>query len=91
MRVPTPPIDLTEAIHPDDLAATGQSIGDLMVVNRADADPSDVEYVLGADPTDPDGYTRSQFQWFRLPNGDLILGLFPQDVTYFGVTDRAGV
>lgn len=59
------------------------------VISRADADPSDVTFVLAGDPEAED--TRSQWQWFRLPNGDLILGTFPQGDTYFGVADRAGV
>ena len=36
--------------------------------------------VLNARDTDPDG--RSQFMWLRLPNGDLMLGVFPQGDTY---------
>lgn len=58
-------------------------------INRADADPADVNYVLSKDSNDDEG--RSQWQWFRLPNGDLILGVFPQGTTYFDIADSAGV
>ena len=36
--------------------------------------------VLNADPHSPEG--RSQLMWLRLPNGDLMLGVFPQGDTY---------
>lgn len=39
-----------------------------------------VKMVLAAKVKDPDG--RSQFLWVRLPNGDLILGVYPQAGTY---------
>lgn len=38
-----------------------------------------VAQILGAAPG-PD--TRSGFTWLRLPNGDLILGVFPQGALY---------
>lgn len=44
------------------------------------ASEQSVYQVLTADPNSEDG--RSQFVWVRLPNGDLILGVFPQGETY---------
>jgi hypothetical protein len=44
-----------------------------------------VETVLAADENDEDG--RSEWLWVRLPNGDLILGVYPQGETYM-VTER---
>lgn len=44
------------------------------------ASDESVHAVLNADPDDPDG--RSQWLWVRLPNGDLVLGIFPQGETY---------
>lgn len=32
---------------------------------------------------------RSGWLWLRLPNGDLILGVFPRGETYFAVEDDA--
>lgn len=54
-------------------------------VARSDARQREIDFVLNADPEDDNG--RSQFQWFRLPNGDLILGVFPQGDTYLNVID----
>jgi hypothetical protein len=45
-----------------------------------EADPKHVEMVLSADVNSDNG--RSQFCWVRLPNGDLVLGVFPQGETY---------
>lgn len=39
-----------------------------------------VNEVISADPKSDDG--RSPWMWIRLPNGDLILGVFPQGDTY---------
>jgi hypothetical protein len=36
--------------------------------------------IIESDENDPDG--RSQWLWFRFPNGDLILGVFPQGDMY---------
>ena len=38
--------------------------------------------VLAADPGAADGLTRSEWLWVTLPNGDVILGVFPQDATF---------
>lgn len=45
-----------------------------------------VEHVL-AQPDTLDG--RSPWVWLRLPNGDLILGVFPRGDTYFSVEGDA--
>lgn len=47
-----------------------------------------VDYTLGAtvednEAADPPTDGRSPFMWIRLPNGDLILGVFPYGDTYF--------
>lgn len=49
------------------------------------ADPTIAAAVLAADENDEEG--RSQFVWVRLPNGDLILGVFPQGGTYHLATE----
>ncbi len=51
-----------------------------------DASYSSVLTVLAADESsENDG--RSQWVWVRFPNGDLLLGTFPQGDTYFS-TER---
>lgn len=50
------------------------------------ADKESVSLVLGAEES-TDG--RSPWVWVRLPNGDLILGVFPQGETYFAIEDDA--
>lgn len=40
-----------------------------------------VDTVMNASEDDEDG--RSNWVWVRLPNGDLILGVYPQGDTYF--------
>jgi hypothetical protein len=45
-----------------------------------DADPEIATKVISAPITD-DG--RSNWKWFRLANGDLVLGCFPCGNTYF--------
>lgn len=44
-----------------------------------------VGIVLSADPGSEEG--RSQWIWVRLPNGDLVLGVFPQSDTYMAASD----
>lgn len=46
-----------------------------------------VEKVLSADVNSMDG--RSNWVWVRLPNGDLILGIYPQGDTYLALEDDA--
>jgi hypothetical protein len=48
-----------------------------------DASPESVVLVLGACEGDDEG--RSSWQWLRLPNGDLMLGVFPRGATYEAV------
>lgn len=51
------------------------------------ASQQSVEYVLKQPENTMDG--RSSWVWIRLPNGDLILGVFPQGDTYFSVEKDA--
>lgn len=44
------------------------------------AKQKDVDAVLKASPTSGEG--RSPWVWVRLPNGDLLLGVFPQGDMY---------
>lgn len=46
-----------------------------------------VELVMNSNENSLDG--RSNWVWVRLPNGDLILGVFPQGDTYFAVEEDA--
>lgn len=46
-----------------------------------EADQRAVDYVLAQSTSSMDG--RSEWLWLRLPNGDLVLGVFPQGDTYF--------
>lgn len=55
--------------------------GERVIATIKPADPEIVQQVLAADESDDDG--RSQWVWVRLPNGDLILGVYPQGDTYF--------
>lgn len=51
------------------------------------ASPAAVRKVLRAKEGFIDG--RSEYCWLRLPNGDLMLGVFPRGDTYFAVEDDA--
>lgn len=51
------------------------------------ASAKSVRSVLAADPSSPDG--RSPWMWVRLPNGDLVLGVYPQGTTYENVEEDA--
>lgn len=57
------------------------------LVYTAPASQECVDLVLSKSPDDDNG--RSAWQWIRLPNGDLILGVYPQGETYFEVEDEA--
>lgn len=46
-----------------------------------------VDFVISADVEGHGG--RSPWMFLRLPNGDLMLGVFPQGETYFAVEDAA--
>ena len=50
-------------------------------IHMQDAPDEAVRIVLSTQPDDPEG--RSQWLWVRFPNGDLMLGCFPQGDTYF--------
>ena len=50
------------------------------------AKEEDVAHVLGQGVND-DG--RSEWVWVRLPNGDLVLGVFPRGDTYFSMEKAA--
>lgn len=58
------------------------------VAVRINAKPEDVATVLEA-PMTEDG--RSDFQWFRLCNGDLLLGVFPHGDTYMEISDALDI
>ncbi len=45
------------------------------------ASPGSIFTVLTAEPNTDDG--RSEWMWFRLPNGDRIFGTYPRGDTYF--------
>lgn len=51
------------------------------------ASPEAVETVMDSPVETGDG--RSEWVWVRLPNGDLILGVFPQGATYEAVEQDA--
>jgi hypothetical protein len=56
------------------------NVGDVAYTIKQ-ASPEAVQYVLDQSEDDDNG--RSPFVWVWLPNGDLILGTFPQGDTYF--------
>lgn len=53
--------------------------------------PASAEAVLKVlhAPFDDDG--RGEWQWIRLPNGDLCLAVFPMGDTYIDVSEQEGV
>ncbi len=51
------------------------------------ASQASVDLVLAQSEEGMDG--RSNWVWVRLPNGDLVLGVYPQGDTYFEVEDDA--
>jgi len=65
-------------INPETGAPTGER---LAWTKPASTDA--VAAIAIADPNLEDGFTRSEWLWIRLANGDLILGTFPQDEAYF--------
>lgn len=59
---------------------TGETLETPVLLATASvADPTMVNFVVNQ-RVDNDG--RSEWQWFRLANGDLILGVFPRGDTY---------
>lgn len=73
------------ASHPEEIV--GHRPGDILVNDF----PEDLfrEILVTKDSDDDDG--RSQVVGIRLPNGDLILGFYPQGDTYEYVTQFYGV
>lgn len=65
-------IDLTIGMYPDDY--------DLTRIQTRPASKAAVEAIMKADERSLDG--RSNWLWFRLPNGDLLFGCFPEGDTY---------
>lgn len=55
------------------------------IIRSKPASEASVETMLNADPTSMDG--RSNWLWFRLPNGDLLFGCFPEGDTYFSTEE----
>ncbi len=47
-----------------------------------------VNAILAADDNPERGFTRSEFLWIRFSNGDLVLGVFPQDEAYFAFEEE---
>ncbi len=60
---------------------TGAST-DQVIARQEDASTEAVETILSA-PIGLIGDGRSNFKWFRLQDGTLILGVYPQGDTYF--------
>lgn len=77
MKISTEPIMVGDY---DDLPSDEQP-----TIMRSNAREREIAYMLNADFNDEDG--RSQWQWFRLPNGDLIFGTFPQGDTYISMAE----
>lgn len=76
--------DKIKVIEVDDSALNEQGqVAFLATI--CDASPTEVSFVLAQSPTEDDG--RSDWCWIRLPNGDLILGVFPQGETYLLIAD----
>lgn len=69
MKIGAKTYDISEAVH--------EGYG----ISLMPALPESVQTVLAASEDDEDG--RSEWLWVRLPNGDLILGVYPQGDTYF--------
>jgi len=67
----------TYIMHQDD---TGKDT-DLVICSREPAIQPAVELCLTA-PIEQGTDGRSRWYWFRLSNGDLILGFYPQGETY---------
>jgi hypothetical protein len=72
-------IEAHETRDPDD--------GNRLLAVVHPASQASVNYVLAQSEESMDG--RSNWVWVRLPNGDLILGVYPQGDTYFSVEKDA--
>ena len=82
MRAPARPV---RYVLPDETCFDEGKIP--FLVATAPASQEAVDLVLAA-PTDGDD-GRSEWLWIRLPNGDLILGVYPQGDTYMEVENEA--
>jgi hypothetical protein len=70
---------VTKSVNPE----TGQYT-DQIDAKYKPASQEALEAILDADvEINGPGFTRSEWLWFRLPNGDLIFGCFPQEELYF--------
>lgn len=70
---------------------TPQDDGTVSIAWFEPASDAAVAALTAADPDLEDGFTRSEWLWVRLANGDLILGFFPQDEGYFAHESERGV
>lgn len=58
-------------------------------VHIRSASDEDAQRVLNASERDPNG--RSGFRWITLPNGDLVLAVYPQGDLYEELTQKKRV
>jgi hypothetical protein len=65
-----------------------EDIKNFEIARAKRASDESVRVVLNAGANTDDG--RSDWEWIRLRNGDLILGVFPRGETYFEVEVDAG-
>lgn len=66
---------------------TGSETSEVIAVS-APADPSVAQAVIDAPAGGNEG--RSEWMWFRLQNGDLILGTYPSGDTYWATEADKG-
>lgn len=64
---------------------------DRVIAMTQPASADAVAIVLTADPDGDSGLVRSEWLWIRLGNGDVILGVFPQDEAYFATEQERRV
>jgi len=63
---------------------TGEPKTDVWIATSIEANERIAQRVLDAPVTPDDNHEgRSAWRWFRLANGDLILGCYPKGDTYF--------
>lgn len=60
---------------------TGETLDKPVLIATASKADETVANMVIDEPIGNDG--RSEWQWFRLSNGDLILGVYPRGDTYF--------
>jgi hypothetical protein len=71
----------------DQLPLYDETSKEAIIARSKPASDEMVEKVLNASTEGSDG--RSRWMWFRLANGDLILGVFPQGDTYLGTESES--